>query len=231
MNAQPLDTNLTEPFGRSSIVFAGRINPVARHSLRLLQTEYPDAHFHHVSDASGLADLSSAGGTLALALIDESLADALIDAPADFAGAAGSAQLALAYRAPETAMRLVAASRSDPVLSRVGFLPFSIVDEAWISLVRLLLCGEVMYPHAIVEALLKQGPAPRTARQPDTRLSPREWEVLELIAQGHTNKGIALEKDVTEHTVKLHVHNILRKLGVANRTAAARWYARHGASS
>ena len=52
-------------------------------------------------------------------------------------------------------------------------------------------------------------------------LTPREHEVLELLAVGAANKQIALTLGMTEHTVKFHVAGIFRKLGVQNRTEAA----------
>lgn len=55
-------------------------------------------------------------------------------------------------------------------------------------------------------------------------LTPREREVLELVSQGCRNKIIAHELGVSEHTVKLHIHHIITKIGVRNRTAAATWY-------
>src|SRR4051812_3092063 len=60
------------------------------------------------------------------------------------------------------------------------------------------------------------------------RLTPREREVLELIARGRSNKRIALELGVSEKTVKTHVGHVLAKLGVADRTQAALWAVRHG---
>jgi DNA-binding NarL/FixJ family response regulator len=54
-------------------------------------------------------------------------------------------------------------------------------------------------------------------------LSPRELEVLEAVATGLSNRKIADTLWVTEPTVKFHLTNIYRKLGVTNRTQAARW--------
>lgn len=51
-------------------------------------------------------------------------------------------------------------------------------------------------------------------------LTAREMEVLELIAQGFPNKGIAVELGISEHTVKFHVGSILTKLGAASRAEA-----------
>ena len=55
-------------------------------------------------------------------------------------------------------------------------------------------------------------------------LSPRELEVLRLIAAGDSNKLIARAFDLSPHTVKRHVANILDKLGVQSRGQAAAWY-------
>lgn len=56
------------------------------------------------------------------------------------------------------------------------------------------------------------------------RLSAREMEILELVAEGRTNREIARRFWVTETTVKFHLTRIYRKLGVTNRTAAAVWW-------
>lgn len=77
------------------------------------------------------------------------------------------------------------------------------------------------------------GRAERTARQPDTAparlalLSPREFDVLTEMAHGLGNATIAGRLCLTEGTVKSHVGNVLRKLGVHSRVAAAAVLARH----
>jgi DNA-binding NarL/FixJ family response regulator len=59
-------------------------------------------------------------------------------------------------------------------------------------------------------------------------LTRRELEILRLVAEGGTNARIARSLWVTEQTVKFHLSNIYRKLGVANRTEASRWAQLHG---
>ncbi len=54
-------------------------------------------------------------------------------------------------------------------------------------------------------------------------LTHRELEILCLVAEGHSNSQLAAMLWVTEQTVKFHLSNIYRKLGVANRTEASRW--------
>ena len=59
-------------------------------------------------------------------------------------------------------------------------------------------------------------------------LTPRERDVLALIAQGRSNKRIALELGISEKTVKTHVGHVLAKLDVTDRTQAAVLAVRHG---
>jgi DNA-binding NarL/FixJ family response regulator len=59
-------------------------------------------------------------------------------------------------------------------------------------------------------------------------LTRREVEILRLVAEGHSNMQLAKMLWVTEQTVKFHLSNIYRKLGVANRTEASRWAQLHG---
>ena len=64
--------------------------------------------------------------------------------------------------------------------------------------------------------------------EPIEHLTPRELEVLRLIAQGLPNRKIAEQLAVNERTVKHHVSEILSKLGVDNRTQAITYAAVHG---
>ncbi len=65
-----------------------------------------------------------------------------------------------------------------------------------------------------------QGPEPDTAEQ----LTPREWEILALLAKGQVNKEIAGHLTISENTVKAHLAAIYRKLHVTTRLAAALHY-------
>ncbi len=65
------------------------------------------------------------------------------------------------------------------------------------------------------------------SRQPATRLSARETEVLELVATGLANKQIARRLGITERTVKAHLTAVYQQLGVSDRTQAALWAREH----
>ena len=66
-------------------------------------------------------------------------------------------------------------------------------------------------------------PAPTQTAETPGGLTRRELEILRLVAEGHSNSQLARMLWVTEQTVKFHLSNIYRKLGVSNRTEASRW--------
>ncbi|MFM0272744.1 response regulator transcription factor [Paraburkholderia aspalathi] len=59
------------------------------------------------------------------------------------------------------------------------------------------------------------------------RLTPRQREVLRLLAEGKSNKQICRVLNVAEGTIKNHLYALFRQIGVSNRTEAALWLARH----
>jgi DNA-binding NarL/FixJ family response regulator len=71
------------------------------------------------------------------------------------------------------------------------------------------------------------GREPDADLQPEV-LTPREIEVLELVAEGLPNKAIASRLAISDQTVKFHVSSICGKLGAANRTEAVRRALRRG---
>jgi two-component system nitrate/nitrite response regulator NarL len=69
---------------------------------------------------------------------------------------------------------------------------------------------------------------PRPAEPPPPALTRRELEIMQLVAQGLSNKEIARRLVITEGTVKNHVHNALEKLHLTNRIQAAAYIVRQG---
>jgi NarL family two-component system response regulator LiaR len=84
------------------------------------------------------------------------------------------------------------------------------------------------FEHAVyIAARPSPGLAPGAPRHRGD-LTPREEEILQLVARGHSNGEVARLLWVTEQTVKFHLANVYRKLNVKNRTQAARWAHDHG---
>jgi len=93
------------------------------------------------------------------------------------------------------------------------------------STIRQVIDGSVHHPRGLGVA----GAAPSAARPaPAGGLSDRELDILRLVAEGLSNVDIASRLFVTGQTVKFHLSNIYRKLGVANRTEATRFAYRNG---
>lgn len=131
-----------------------------------------------------------------------------------------SASLVLAYLDGAAAARLYHAA--DKPLPFDSYVPVDVRLDVWLSILKLLLHGG-RYIHADLQQP-RPGANPPPARAA-LGLTPRQCSVLELVAAGLPNKVIAARLGVSDHTVKLHIHNIIRRLGVSNRTeAAARFY-------
>jgi LuxR family transcriptional regulator, maltose regulon positive regulatory protein len=93
--------------------------------------------------------------------------------------------------------------------------------------------GRTLDPAQVLAELGRAGSTPGRARVagPDadvTVLTPRELDVLRLVAQGLSNSDIARRLVLSNHTVHRHLANILRKLGLSSRAAAAAWGVRAG---
>ena len=81
--------------------------------------------------------------------------------------------------------------------------------------------------NALVSALVSE-PDAAVPGEAVSVLTPRELEVLKLVAQGLSNADIARRLVLSEHTVHRHLANILRKLNLSSRAAAAAWGVRTG---
>jgi DNA-binding NarL/FixJ family response regulator len=88
------------------------------------------------------------------------------------------------------------------------------------SMVRKELAGTIRSVHAGKRHIPAEIAAELAAHVADDALSPREIEVLRLVAMGNSNKQIAGQLTIVEETVKAHISNILSKLGANDRTHA-----------
>ena len=81
---------------------------------------------------------------------------------------------------------------------------------------------------AILEAVTDEDRSDDLRERSPEHLTARELEVLELIAEGLSNKAIAIRLGISDQTVKFHASSIQGKLGAANRTDAVRRAVRRG---
>ncbi|OZB16235.1 MAG: hypothetical protein B7X55_08310 [Rhodobacterales bacterium 34-62-10] len=153
----------------------------------------------------------------------------------------------LAYRDPTLARRLLHERAATPRLMDILLLPMNLPICPWSSMLRLVLAGQFIAAGELMgPAVPEKTPAtpapdhhrdmPSVPPEPvraaagmdgmdaDPGLTRREKEVLALVSQGGRNKTIAHTMSLSEHTVKLHLHNAITKIGARNRTEAATWY-------
>jgi len=100
--------------------------------------------------------------------------------------------------------------------------------EKLLEAIRTVHQGESALHPTIVRKLMDEVRQPSQPLHPKDLLTPREIEVLKCLAQGLTNREIALQLDVSVRTVTTHVRNILDKLYLDNRTQAALYAVEQG---
>jgi DNA-binding NarL/FixJ family response regulator len=94
------------------------------------------------------------------------------------------------------------------------------LSAAITAVVNGLAVVETSLSNTLLPAGQRGGPAPLGEALAHEEVTPRELEVLQLLAEGLANKAIARRLDISEHTVKFHVNAIMSKLGAQSRTAA-----------
>lgn len=110
-----------------------------------------------------------------------------------------------------------------------GYVLKRAADKDLVDAVRAVERGEpFLYPDAVrslIRDRLERGPGPD---EPRDELTPREQEVVKLIAEAHTNKQIAAILHLSEKTVEGHRANVLQKLGMRDRVELVRYAIRRG---
>ncbi|OEV12060.1 response regulator [Streptomyces nanshensis] len=109
-----------------------------------------------------------------------------------------------------------------------GYVYKDVDPDALAGAIRSIHAGHVLLQPEVAGALLSDEAGGGAGSGRGSVLTEREGEVLELIADGRSNREIARTLVLSEKTVKTHVSNILMKLDLADRTQAALWAVRHG---
>ncbi len=128
-------------------------------------------------------------------------------------------------RSPETKVLMLTADEEVDTLSSAlqrgaaGYVLKGVGSRALAQAIRQALQGSRVISQAMSAKLVES--SLRSVQSPAGQLTPREREVMELVAEGQSNKHIGLRLDLQEKTVKHHMTQILQKLGVTNRTEAA----------
>ena len=99
-------------------------------------------------------------------------------------------------------------------LSAVGFIPKDTSGKLLINAVRMMLDGGMYLPPEMAD----QGEQSLASR---LGLTPRQFDVLSMIAAGASNKVIAADLGISESTIKMHITAVFKTLGVSSRTQAA----------
>jgi DNA-binding NarL/FixJ family response regulator len=101
------------------------------------------------------------------------------------------------------------------------------VDSALLDAIRAVHRGEAFLTNAVERSLIREWMS-EGSEGPKEPLTPREQEVLKLIAEAHTNKEIAAILHLAEKTVESHRANLLRKLGMRDRVELVRYAIKRG---
>ncbi len=191
-------------------------HPLYREAAALqIRRLYPDALVREVSSLPELRQTtSSAGGAYDLILLDYHMPGMSLEALVQLVRELTAIPLAV----------ISGTSANADIRAAVhaglrGFIPKTSSPEHFALALQLLLAGGSSVPAEILrDRPSTNGMAVRPWLE---KMTEREREVLKGVIQGHSNKEIARRMEVAEVTVKLHLRNVFRKMGVKSRAEAA----------
>jgi DNA-binding NarL/FixJ family response regulator len=199
---------------------------VVRHGLRMVLDAQPDMQV--VAEVSDGAEAVERGleGDVDLAILDVAMPR--------MTGLHAARELH--RRRPELRMLMLSMHENERYLyealkaGAAGYVVKTVADRDLVEAVRAAMRGErFLYPGAVtplIEDFLRRARQDLPLREDP--LSPREQEVLKLVAEGNTNKQIAELLVISEKTVERHRANILEKLGMRDRVDLTRYAIRQG---
>jgi DNA-binding NarL/FixJ family response regulator len=188
----------------------------------LLSDLYPDSEILEAATAAGALESAGQNPDIRLVLLDLKLED----------GSGFETVEKLSSDLPNAAVAIVSASEDSRNISRSykagakGYIVKSSTSDVLRHALPLILAGETYIPSHAMSLLTGGGSGGSDSASSHTgvagapSLTPRQQEILLLMAQGMQNRDIASSLGMLEGTVKVHVKSILQKLGVNNRTHA-----------
>lgn len=231
-----------------SCFFIGNSHDFSDTLLKLVRASFDETTFYRLASIEDLLNLPiKRPDRIRSIILNQSMADTLKAQRASLLKLFPNAVIALAYRRADSAQRMLSELRAYRSQIDISFLPMNRDVDCWLALVRLLICGENYIPSELHSPLqqpvpssevtvpdpkvLKSSVVQEALKLPDPSLKSkaegltnREIQVLTCVAEGKQNKIIADRLGLSEHTVKLHIHHVISKLGVNNRTEAAVWF-------
>lgn len=205
-----------------AILFVGDSTSFSDMYIRLIQSEFQDVDVKRATnlDDAHAAALFRGSDVEAIVLACRNGHDAVADIQAQLQQEP-DLHLVLAYQSVSEARDLLGSIENRTFVERLSFLPLRTRMDCTVTILRLVLSGERHVSADIMDTLMAWKSASSSEAKNGATLTAREQEVLEHLAKGASNKLIARELELAESTVKLHIHHIIRKLGVSNRTEAA----------
>ncbi|WP_246831354.1 helix-turn-helix transcriptional regulator [Pseudotabrizicola formosa] len=220
------DRTPNRPHSRSpgSIVFWGSQIAFSDWILRVAEAESGGMDVIRVDTLKGL---DAHDGTQRFVFFDDAAGSEILGDNSLDLKLAGSIRSVFAYRNESLARQLLARRREVMGGAGLGFLPMDLTIDVWTPMFRLALLGDFVVHGRLLDLVSVPAPHAEPMRAENGALTPRETEVLGLVAQGMRNKTIAHQLGLSEHTIKLHLHNLISKIGVHNRTQAAQWFVKY----
>jgi len=193
-------------------------HPLFRDALqRAVLTALPRAQVHCADSVSGLLGLIEAFPDAELLLLD-------LHIP----GARGySALVHIRSHYPGLPTVVVSGHEEAPVARRAlahgaaAYIPKSISAADIVEAIRSVLDGDVWLPHTLLGCDVELQAAEADAATRVATLTPQQFRVMSMVADGKLNKQMAYDLGVSEATIKAHMTAIMHKLGVNNRTQVA----------
>ena len=225
-------------------IFVGNQVSFSDTLLNLVGSELPFVSFRRSATTSDIMFIEDdLAHSVQMIVIDETMWSDFVSNVPRLRQKFKNANIALAYRKVDTARQLMSASRETDTFGEIGYLPMNVQLDCWLSALRLLVHGERFIPNELLvktpvaEVIIDRAALENTTDEGEADceltndglcgeagLTSREMQVLKAVAEGKQNKIIASELSLSQHTVKLHIHHMMSKLGINNRTEAAIWY-------